>query len=283
MTGIAHTLFGGAGLYAPFNLAPRVEYSLPRMMKENGYRVVVIYPTTGSFINARNAYAFYGADRQIDNSENHLGWESPDTDVFNVFDAAWKEEHDAHPGQPMFFLVLTLRQHGPHMQPLNELPPPYDKPLFPGKLDDWLNLNITNYLYRLEQSDKAMAALEERLFASDKPLVLLHFGDHQPSFDGAIRNLEKTIPKDLTDSNKVTYYMLKSNFVPHEKFDYPVLDIIYLGGVLLDVADLRRNDYYEANTLLRERCKGRYFDCAKPKLLDSYHAYVFETLHALKD
>jgi hypothetical protein len=71
--------------------------------------------------------------------------------------------------------------------------------------------------------------------------------------------------------------------VPHEKFDYPVLDIIYLGGVLLDVADLRRNDYYEANTLLRERCKGRYFDCATPKLLDSYHAYIFEKLHALKD
>ena len=77
--------------------------------------------------------------------------------------------------------------------------------------------------------------------------------------------------------------MLKSNFTPREKFDYPVLDIIYLGGLLLDTADLRRNDYYEANTLLRERCRGRYFDCATPKLLDSYHAYIFDTLHALKD
>lgn len=283
MTGIAHTLFGSAGLYAPFNLAPRVEYSLPRMLKENGYRTVVIYPTSGSFINARNAYAFYGMDRQVDNSETKLGWDSPDSEVFKVFDRVYAEERAAHPDEPLFVLVLTLRQHGPHMTPLKDLPPPYNKPLFPKQLDDWLNLTLGNYLYRLEQSDLAMAALEKRLFAEPRPLVLLHFGDHQPSFDGAINNLQKIVPKGITDPTKVTYYVLKSNFTPREKFDYPVLDIIYLGGLLLDTADLRRNDYYEANTLLRERCRGRYFDCATPKLLDSYHAYIFDTLHALKD
>ena len=283
MTGIAHTLFGSAGLYAPFNLAPRVTYSLPRMLKQSGYRTVVIYPTSGSFINARNAYAFYGADRQIDNSETGLGWESPDTDVFKVFDKVYAEERATYPDQPLFIFVLTLRQHGPHMTPLKDLPAPYNKPLFPTQTDDWLNLNLGNYLYRLEQSDLAMAAFEKRLFDTEKPRVLLHFGDHQPSFDGAINNLNKVVPKGITEPQKVTYYMLKSNFVPHEKIDYPVLDIIYLGGLLLDVADLRRNDYYEANTLLRERCKGRYFDCETPKLLDSYHAYIFEKLHALKD
>jgi hypothetical protein len=128
-----------------------------------------------------------------------------------------------------------------------------------------------------------MAQLERRLLDSDQRTVLLHFGDHQPSFDGAINVLEKVVPKSVSDPTKITYYVLKSNFPLRKKFDLPVLDIIYLGSLLLDVADLRKNDFYEANTLLRDRCNGRYFDCPVPKLQDSYHAYVYGVLHALRD
>ncbi|MBL8296805.1 MAG: sulfatase-like hydrolase/transferase [Rhodanobacteraceae bacterium] len=283
LTSMAHVLFGNAGLYAPFNLAPRVAYSLPRVMKENGYRSIVIYPMSGSFINARNAYKFYGFDAFYDGSENGLGWDSTDFDLLRVFDRVLAEERRNYPDQPLFVFMLTLHQHGPHMTPLGQLPAPYDKPLFPKQLDAWLNLNLGNYLARLEQSEQAMSQLEQKLFATDRRTVLMHFGDHQPSFDGAINALAKRIPKGVTDPTKVTYYMLKSNFPLRKKVDFDTLDIIYLGSLLLDVADLRKDDFYEANTLLRDRCQGRYFDCSDKTLLDSYHAYVYGELGALKD
>jgi phosphoglycerol transferase MdoB-like AlkP superfamily enzyme len=283
LTSMAHVLFGNAGLYAPFNLAPRVVYSLPRVMKENGYRTLVIYPMSGSFINARNAYRFYGFDEFYDGSDNGLGWESTDFDLLKVFDRVVAQERRDHPDQPLFVFMLTLHQHGPHMTPLGQLPSPYNKPLFPKQLDTWLNLNLGNYLSRLEQSEQAMSGLEQKLFASDRRTVLMHFGDHQPSFDGAINALAKRMPKGVTDPTKVTYYMLKSNFPLRRKVDFDVLDIIYLGSLLLDVADLRKDDFYEANALLRDRCQGRYFDCPDRSLLDSYHAYVYGKLHALKD
>ena len=283
LTSMAHVLFGNAGLYAPFNLAPRVAYSLPKVLKENGYRTVVIYPMSGSFINARNAYNFYGFDEFYDGTENGLGWESTDFDLLKVFDRILAQERKDHPDTPLFIFMLTLHQHGPHMTPLGQLPSPYNKPLFPKQLDPWLNLNMGNYLSRLEQSEQAMAELEQKLFANDRRTVLMHFGDHQPSFDGAINALQKRIPKGVTDPTKVTYYMLKSNFPLRKKVDFDVLDIIYLGSLLLDVADLRKDDFYEANTLLRDRCQGRYFDCPDPALLESYHDYVYGTLGALKD
>jgi phosphoglycerol transferase MdoB-like AlkP superfamily enzyme len=284
LTSMAHVLFGNAGLYAPFNLAPRVAYSLPRVMKENGYRTLVIYPMSGSFINARNAYSFYGFDAFYDGSENGLGWDSTDFDLLKVFDRILAQERKEHPGKPLFVFMLTLHQHGPHMTPLSQLPSPYNKPLFPKQLDAWLNLNMSNYLSRLEQSEQAMSELEQKLFANtEQRTVLMHFGDHQPSFDGAINALEKRIPKGVTDPTKVTYYMLKSNFPLRKKVDFDVLDIIYLGSLLLDVADLRKDDFYEANTLLRDRCQGRYFDCPDPRLLESYHDYVYGKLGALKD
>jgi phosphoglycerol transferase MdoB-like AlkP superfamily enzyme len=283
LTSMAHILFGNAGLYAPFNLAPRVEYSLPRVLKENGYRTIVIYPMSGNFINARNAYGYYGFDEFYDGPDFGLSWEATDFDLLKVFDRIYAKERAEHPGTPLFVFMLTLHQHGPHMTPLAQLPSPYNKPLWPKQLDAWLNLNLSNYLSRLEQSEQAMAELEQKLFATNRRTVLLHFGDHQPSFDGAINALQKVVPAGVSDPTKVTYYMLKSNFPLRRKINFPVLDIIYLGSLLLDVSDLNKDDFYEANTLLRDRCKGRYFDCADPKILESYHDYVYGTLHALKD
>jgi len=284
LTGLAHTLFGNAGLYAPYNLAPRVEFTLPKAFKEAGYRAIALYPMSGDFLNARNAYDYYGFDAFYDGTQYGLGWESRDADLLAVFERIYADEKRMHPDTPLFVFMLTLHQHGPHMVPLSELPPPYDAPLFPGRfkpkaLDDWLNLNLGNYLERLQQSDAMLADLEKKLLGGEHPAVLMHFGDHQPSFDGAINEIPKNVPKDLArTSNWVTYYMLKSNFPVRRRFDYPALDIAFLGSLLLDVAGVPKNEFYQANTLLRERCKGRYLDCRQTRTLASYHDYVFTRL-----
>jgi phosphoglycerol transferase MdoB-like AlkP superfamily enzyme len=288
LTGLAHTLFGNAGLYAPYNLAPRVAYTLPKAFKEAGYRTIALYPMSGDFLNARNAYDYYGFDAFYDGTQYGLGWKSHDADLLTVFERIYADEKRMHPDVPLFVFMLTLHQHGPHMVPLAELPAPFNAPLFPGRfkpkaLDDWLNLNLGNYLERLQQSDAMLADMEKKLFG-DHPAVLLHFGDHQPSFDGAINEIPKNVPKEAArTSNWVTYYMLKSNFPVRSKFDYPVLDIAFLGSLLLDVAGVPKNEFYQANTLLRERCKGRYLDCKQTRTLASYHDYVFTQLGDLHE
>lgn len=289
LTGLAHTLFGPAGLYAPYNLAPLVDHTLPRAFQAAGYRAIAIYPMTGDFLNARNAYDYYGFDAFYDGTEYGLGWESTDADLLEVFERIYADEKRTHPNQPLFVFMLTLHQHGPHMTPLAELPAPYDKPLFPGKfapkaLDDWLNLNLGNYLERLQESDAMLAELEKFLLAREHPTVLMHFGDHQPSFDGAIHAIPKKVPKEAgPNSNIVTYYSIKSNYPVRRKFDYPVLDIAFLGALVLDVAGVPKDAFYQANTLLRERCKGRYLDCKNMNLVASYHDYVFNRLRDLRE
>jgi hypothetical protein len=111
----------------------------------------------------------------------------------------------------------------------------------------------------------------------------LHFGDHQPSFDGAINSLAKTVPPEVPDPQYVTYYMLKGFNLPVRRENYPVLDISYLGSLLLDAADLPRNPFFIANTLLRDRCDGHDLDCHNAALRASYRAYVFGSLHDLGD
>jgi phosphoglycerol transferase MdoB-like AlkP superfamily enzyme len=289
LTGLAHTLFGAAGLYAPYNLAPRVDHTLPRMLRAAGYRAIAIYPMTGDFLNARNAYDYYGFDAFYDGTEYGLGWESRDADLLKVFERIYADEKRERPDQPLFVFMLTLHQHGPHMTPLAELPAPYNKPLFTGKfapkdLDDWLNLNLGNYLERLQQSDAMMSDLEKVLLGGDKPVVLMHFGDHQPSFDGAIHAIPKQVPKEAgPNSSMVTYYSIKSNYPVKRKFDYPVLDIAFLGALTLDIAGVPKDAFYQANTLLRERCQGRYLDCKDTNMVASYHDYVFNKIKDLRE
>ena len=290
LSGLPHTLFGPAGVYAPFNLAPRIRFTLPRLLDADGYRTVGIYPTDGDFMNGRDAYADYGFDAFYGGRELKLGWGATDAQVFRAFEHVFEIEKAKAKGKPLFVFVLTLHQHGPHMTPLDDLPAPYDKPLFPGKLapgnhalDDWLNLNLTNYLQRLSMSDAAMAQLEDFLRRDGRPVLLLHFGDHQPSFDGAINTLAKTVPPAVPDPQYVTYYMLKGFNLPIRREDYPVLDISYLASLLLDAADLPRNPFFIANTLLRDRCDGHDLDCRNAALRDSYRAYVFGSLHDLGD
>ncbi|HSC11877.1 MAG TPA: sulfatase-like hydrolase/transferase [Rhodanobacteraceae bacterium] len=288
LTGLDHQTFGDAGLYAPYNLAPRVVHTLPDVLHAAGYRVIAVYPMSGDFINARNAYKFYGFDKFYDGQDYGLSWHSSDSDLMQVFDRIYADEKKAIGNQPLFVMMLTLRQHGPHMTPLVEQPQPYDKPLFPGKfkpkdLDDWINLNLGNYLYRLDGSDAAITHLEKILLDSDRPTVLFHFGDHQPSFEGAMRVLDKVTPKAISDANFVTYYMLKSNYRPARNYDYPALDISFAGALLLDVAGVKKDDFFAANALMRERCDGFYLNCTDKRVLDSYQNYVFHELGVLHE
>lgn len=289
MTGLADVLFGNAGMYAPYNLAPRVAHTLPDVLKSAGYRVIAVYSHSGEFLNARNAYASYGFDRFYDGTDYGLDWKSTDADLLDVFTRIHAEETAAHPDRPLFIFTLTLHQHGPHMTPLEQLPAPYNKPLFRGKfaptaLDDWLNLNLGNYLERLSRSDTMLRDLRTMLWSSGRETVLMHFGDHQPSFDGAMH----AIPKNVTgaaglNTSRVTYYKLESSFPLPRLPEYEALDIVYLGSVLLDAAGVPKDAFYQANTLLRDRCKGRYLDCADTRMLTSYHDYIFNTLLNLRE
>ena len=279
LTGMPQDIFGPGGMYAPYVLAPHVQDSLPRQLQRLGYLTVAIYPTNGAFLNGRNAYRAYGFDQFYDAGQLGLEeWEETDK---QMFDAA-KRVYDKvkKPGQPVFVMILTLAQHGPHdTDPLSSLPAPFNKGVLKG-LPTRESLNFNTYLANLHNSDAAMHGLEHDFLDRAQPTVIVHFGDHQPSFSGLIREMPRTWPDELSSvKDYLTYYMIKSNFqgapLPH----YPMLDIALLPSMVLQAADLPTDPYFSAAIALRTRCNGLYTDCAQPGLVKSYHAWIFNRLH----
>jgi phosphoglycerol transferase MdoB-like AlkP superfamily enzyme len=282
MTGMPQDIFGPAGMYAPFVLAPRVQDTLPNLLRRLGYQTIAIYPVAGSFLNARNAYRDYGFDKFFDIKDLGLiPWHTSDAQIF----AAAKRVYDREkkPGQPVFLMVLTMEQHGPHSSgSIDALPAPFNQHLMPGLPAD-VQLNLNTYLSRLQDSDQGMAQLEKDFLHRAQPTVLLHFGDHQPAFDNLIRRMPRTLPPALVPhKDTLTYFMLKSNFSGPALPDPPMLDIAYLPSMLLRAAALPEDPYFSALTTLEARCDGSYTDCQNKPLLLSYYAWIFGRLHVLK-
>ncbi|HEY8681645.1 MAG TPA: sulfatase-like hydrolase/transferase [Rhodanobacter sp.] len=277
LTGMPQDIFGPGGMYAPYVLAPHVRDALAMQLRRLGYLTIAIYPTEGSFINGRNAYKSYGFDHLYDVKELGLDeWEETDK---QMFDAA-KRVYDKvkKPGQPVFVMILTINQHGPHDDPMPTVPLPF-RDLLHG-LDAATALNFDTYLARLHDSDLGMRGLEHDFLDRAQPTVLVHFGDHQPSFEGLIRDLPRSLPAPLRPyRDYLTYYMIKSNFAGAPLPSYPMLDIAFLPSMVLQAAGLPEDPYFSASTALRTRCGGLYDDCAVPGLIDSYHAWTFGRLH----
>ena len=279
LTGMPQDIFGAGGMYAPYVLAPHVHDALALQLRRLGYVTIGVYPTAGSFINGRNAYMAYGFDHLFDASELGLEeWEETDAQMF----AAAKRAYDKvkKPGRPVFVMILTLNQHGPHDEdPRSKLPQPYRAGLIHG-LSPAAALNFDTYLSRLHDSDVAMRGLEHIFLDRAQPTVLVHFGDHQPSFSGFIQPLKRELPAGLRPYRDfLTYYMIKSNFAGPPLPSYPMLDIAFLPTMVLQAAGLPTDAYFTAATALRTRCNGLYDDCKQPGLLDSYHAWVLGQLH----
>ena len=277
LTGMPQDIFGPGGMYAPYVLAPHVRNSLPLLLRRLGYLTVAIYPTNGTFLNGRDAYKAYGVDQFYGAAELGLDdWDETDAQMF----AAAKRVYDKvkKPGQPVFVMILTINQHGPHDDPMSTLPKAFQN-LLQGLPNDTA-LNFDTYLQRLHDSDVAMKGLEHDFLDRAQPTVLVHFGDHQPSFDNLMRTLPRSLPPALVSyQDYLTYYMIKSNVPGAQLPHYPMLDIAHLPGMVLQASGLPLDPYFSALTSLRERCNGLYADCSDKALVQSYYAWIFNRLH----
>ena len=277
-TGLPQDIFGPGGMYAPFVLAPHMRDTLPALLRRLGYLTIAIYPTNADFLNGRDAYQAYGFDHLYGASELGLDeWEETDAQMF----AAARRVYDKvkKPGQPVFVMILTINQHGPHDdEPMAKLAKPFRNLLHSLKGDTALDFDT--YLARLHDSDTAMSALEHDFLDREQPTVLVHFGDHQPSFDGLIQTLARVLSPALRgERDYLTYYMVKSNFAGPPLPTYPTLDIAYLPTMVIQAAGLPADSYFAAATRLRDRCQGRFDDCPDKALLGAYYGWIFGRLH----
>ncbi|MGO2347611.1 MAG: sulfatase-like hydrolase/transferase, partial [Providencia sp.] len=245
--------------------------SLFKEMKANGYYTVVLTPFNKGAYHSGHAYETLGVDRIIQPQE--LGypgklqdnlWTISTEDMLKYAKEILATETD----KPVFIFSLTMYEHGPYKESHSDDYGIKDKISNKDAAGEF-----SHYMEKIVASDNAMRDFADFIEKRDRPLMFLYFGDHQPGI-----SLNK-YNSSFSSPSYITQFTLRDNLKSGTSVKTGELtDISFLGGLLLERANLKISPFYEANIKMRHLCDGKLNDCEDKQLLDSYRHYIYQTL-----
>ena len=283
LSGFDWRSFGRGGAYAPVSLAPRLERSLPKYLRSLGYHTVVFSGVGADFLRARSAYRYYGFDEFYASQDLHLADDWHAVRDGTIFDKALAILAARHDPQPLFVFILTIRNHGPHGDNPQGLPP------MVSPVEKKLGRPLADYLSRLDDSAHDLAQLRHSWLTSPRPRVIGWFGDHQPefawSFINSVADLNPSRFANNVGADQIrylTYHQLSANFGGSGVDSNPAaLDVPFLANELLTFSGLPLDAGMRAASVVAAHCNRLLLACADHAFVGDYLSYRIHELKSL--
>ncbi|MDO4806717.1 MAG: LTA synthase family protein [Coriobacteriales bacterium] len=262
--------FIGAGKY-PYSIydLSRVD-ALAAEFKGWGYKTCAIHPNHASNWNRDKIYPAMGFDQflSIDDfggmarmSVDRVTPNDPHCEVFHsgVSDIETYNrmlqmlEEDS---SPQFFFDVTMANHGSYNQ--NNIPEEYQTNYYPTDFEgDETPERLNEYLACIQKSDDDLKEFITKLRELDRPVVLVFFGDHQPSVSAAYNDYWYTDePEDVHARRAFSSdYVIWANYdvAGHEKTDKnDETSVDLLAAITLDIIGAPVSTYQAAQLGVRE-------------------------------
>jgi phosphoglycerol transferase MdoB-like AlkP superfamily enzyme len=274
LTGLTHKDFGGAGQGVFYTVTSHLRFSLPRLLKRHGYRCIVLFPVEKNFYNAESAYKDLGFDEILTPRDfPEWGNKSLVTNVVEDRDLcsyALKILSQSR-SQPVFLYMLSMIQHGPYNashEPAYGLDRSALNRPTTGRMSDWLS--------RMETLNRDVMDFDQELQKTGRNLILTYFGDHQPNLEGEVPMTGK-----LDQPRFLTRFAIKGpGDTSQNAGTEQILDIRFLGSLLLEHAGIAGDEFFAANAAMRRLCEGTLSKCDDPALAESYRAFLYHDLSA---
>jgi phosphoglycerol transferase MdoB-like AlkP superfamily enzyme len=278
LAGVSTQSFGGMRQFVQSLMAGKVRDTLPEALQRCGYRSVVFYPMLRNFVSNAKFYTAIGMSEIFDLKDQGAKTAN-ERDRFyyaNALDEMGR--HFGNSDRPLFTYIQTMSAHSPYNYVYQ---PDIDVPGGAPGTDPQLN----EYLRRLSMVHldyNWLRAEMQRRFPGERILVV-HYGDHQPI---ATRTLlgygHHDDPEDMTIKTDgpgyTTYFAVDGqNWQPPPLPDVEVLDVPYLGGVILEAAGLPLSDSYRERKRLLQVCGGKYFGCSKRNEVLGFHRRLIDS------
>jgi phosphoglycerol transferase MdoB-like AlkP superfamily enzyme len=277
MTGLSSYSFGGMRLFVQRLMAGKIKETIPKVLKNCGYRTTLFYPMLKSFTFADRFFTGAGIDEIFD-LKSQKAKRVNERDRFyynNALDEI--DRHIAVSDRPMFAFIETMAAHWPYDKVYEpDLDVPGGGPGTHPEMHEYLRrLWIANLDYEELRADLARRFPGERF-------LLVRYGDHHPMSTRMLLGFDDgTEAEDvLLDRNSIGYHTFFAvngvGFEPVRIDSPPLLDVAYLGTVLLEASGLPLTDAYKQRKRLKEICEGRSFDCPKRDMVLSFHRRLID-------
>ncbi len=173
------------GSYAPLDYRKPAN-SYVWYLRDQGYTAEGAHPFDGWFYNRANVNRYLGFEtyRFRENGFNDLVGEDVIADDDVLYDVIWQMFDESDPNVPYFNFSVTYEGHGPYSYRRNN----YDTSFIRNNYATADGFAMNNYLSCVYKRDRELKVLVDRLRTSDRPVVLLIYGDHKPTLGSDVNN-----------------------------------------------------------------------------------------------
>lgn len=272
LTGISTKAFGDMRMFVQVLMEGRLNKTLPQALANCGYRTLMMFPMNNGFLRLDRFYRSIGFSEILDQKAQNAPT-NRERDRF-YFQNALEEmgRHVKSSEQPLFIYVQTMASHGP-----------YDRTYMPQENvpggGPGTSAEMSEFLRRtgmaMRDGDFLMAEIARRF--PDEPVLVVRYGDHQPSATYPLINAvwgddSPDIGPNGAPGPFITYYTVEGiNYSVLPLPDFDPLDIAFLGTVMLEAAGLPLSEVQSERKRLMVECGGRYFGCEPRSQILAFH------------
>jgi sulfatase-like protein len=279
LAGLSVQSFGGMRQLVQPVLAGKVRDTLPAALTRCGYRSAVFYPAPRSFGAVSKFFPAVGIGEIFDSKAQNAksGTERDRFYYANALDEMGRHLNASR--QPLFFYIETAATHWPYHETFL---PEVD---VPGGGGPGTHPEMHEYLRRLSMAridyDFLRAELSRRF--PDEQFLIVHYGDHQPLATLTLlgysedTELEEVIAKPNPRAF-LTYFAVDAlNYKPPPLPELDMVDVPYLGTILLEAAAVPLSDSYRERKRLMMICHGSYFGCSQRHEILRFHRRLIDS------
>jgi hypothetical protein len=266
LTGLSSASFGANAYFLFKKGVGRFHHSLPRSLTALGYKTLLASSCRRSFLNYDEFYESIGVAERMFTDDfpapfdiNRFEPTGSDAQFLQAAVGAFAARITADPS-PRFMYALTNFNHGPHSRRLVASGQFESERAFAAaSLPD---PQYAEYYARLAETASTWQRLKSELAARfrDRPMLIVHYGDHQPVM---IRRIEQQLrlPQDPHRPFRTFYAMETLNMGSDQLAAGRGrdLDIAFLGTVALQQAGLPLDQVYATRASLIDECGDAYF------------------------
>lgn len=275
LTGLSSEAFGGMKNMAIDLATEYVHLGLGKQFRDCGYKTVAITTGQDGYIAGEKFYHSLGFEDYFDiyDIAKQTGGVFDDHAIYDVVLKIITE----NTATPTFVYVDTVASHGPYV---DKLRPNEEIKGFRSSG----NLELDEYARRILLGEKdltdMMTKLELQSATTERPALVVDFGDHQPNITKDLPGLPGYVDENIArdDPLLLTYFRMRSIGTTLPSLpDHTRIDAAFLPDWLWKAAQLPPARMGAARWSMLERCKSRYWLCDNGEAARGLHRLLRDT------
>lgn len=278
LTGLSTQSFGGMRQFLQHVTAGGIHDTLPQALARCGYRNIMFYPMLRHFLGSDKFFESTGISEIFDAKAQRAKLPN-ERDRFYYSNALVEiGRHVEASANPLFVYIQTMAAHGRYDYI-------YSPEVTMAGGGPGTHPTMSEYLRRLGMARMDYAYLRSELVRRfpSQSFLIVHYGDHQPTATLSLLGFDEnaSIEDVMASGNeaaRMTYYALDAvRYQPPALPSLDMLDVAYLGTVLLEAAGVPLSGPYRERGRLMQLCKGRYYDCPAREEVLWFHRRLIDS------